>query len=189
MAKQEKVETTPAPSSLKQQASSAASKNGSILSFFSKASNGTPTQSTGVWKPRDEAKGVNALPKLAVPVKKPAFRKAAIKSVTPVPSSDAIGPSSSQENENGGIPEEVEAGLPSPITPAKRVVAQEVNGDAMVLGSSPSRKVSCHTFCPAIANTSSRPKRLLVTQSLTTMRMMFSTQLSLRKDEKSNVKQ
>lgn len=147
MVKEENGETTPAPPSLKRQTSSAASKNGSILSFFSKASNGTPNQSTGVWKPQAEAKGVNALPKPAAPLKKPAFKKSAIKSLTPVPSSDAIGPSNSQENENGGIPEEVEiTGLPSPATPAKRVVAQEVNGNAIVLGSSPSRKVRRHTL-------------------------------------------
>jgi hypothetical protein len=51
-----------------------------------------------------------------------------------------MGPSSSQENENGGIPEEVEdIGLPSPSTPAKRV-QQVVNG-TLAFGSSPSRKV------------------------------------------------
>jgi DNA mismatch repair protein MSH6 len=51
-----------------------------------------------------------------------------------------MGPSSSQENENGGIPEEVEDnGLPSPATPAKWV--QAVNGNGAAFGSSPSRKV------------------------------------------------
>ena len=78
--------------------------------------------------------------KAAVPVKKPAFKKTAVKNLTPVPSSDAMGPSSSQENENGGIPEEVEdTGLPSPSTPAKRV--QQVVNSTLAFGSSPSRKV------------------------------------------------
>lgn len=141
MAKKESGDSTPAPPSLRKQASSAgSSKNGSILSFFSKASNGTPNASTGIWKPRSEAKGVNALAKPTAPVKKPAFKKALGKIITPVPSSDAIGPSSSQEKENNGIPDEVEeTGFPSPATPAKRFV-QEVNGNVVALGSSPSRK-------------------------------------------------
>lgn len=148
MAKQEKGDTTPVPPSLKKQSSSVASKNGSILNFFSKASNGTPNSSTGVWKPQSEAKGVNCLPKPTIAVKKPAFKKGVAKSITPVPSSDAIGPSSSQENENGGIPKEVDNDcLPSPTSPAKRV-AQALNGNTMVLGSSPSRKVcSNYTLC------------------------------------------
>ncbi len=78
--------------------------------------------------------------KPTIPIRKPAFKKTAVKNVTPAPSSDAMGPSSSQENENGGIPEEVEdTGLPSPSTPAKKI-QQIVNG-SMVFGSSPSRKV------------------------------------------------
>ena len=78
--------------------------------------------------------------KPAVPVKKPSFKKITVKNMTPVPSSDAMGPSSSQENENGGIPAEVEdTGLPSPLTPAKKL-QQVVNG-SVAFGSSPSRKV------------------------------------------------
>jgi DNA mismatch repair protein MSH6 len=80
--------------------------------------------------------------KLATLPKKPAFKKTVSTSITPVPSSDAPGPDSSQENANGGIPEEVDdTGLPSPSTPAKKAVQQVVNGNAMALGSSPSRKV------------------------------------------------
>ena len=141
MVKKEGADVTPTPSSLKKQTSSAGStKNGSILSFFSKAPNGTPNSATGSWKASSEAKGVNSMAKPNVSVKKPAFKKTTASNVTPVPSSDAIGPSSSQENENGGIPEEVEKnGLPSPTAPAKNVVAQVVNGKA--LESSPSRKV------------------------------------------------
>lgn len=141
MVKAERSSATPAPPSLKKQTSTSGSKNGSILSFFSKAPNGTPNASTGVWNSSSEPKGVNVMAKPNVPVKKPAFRKTVSKSMTPVPSSDAMGPSSSQENENGGVPEEVETGLPSPTTPAKRVVAQELNSNVMALGSSPSRKV------------------------------------------------
>lgn len=140
MAKKEGMDGTPVPPSLKKQASSAGStKNGSILSFFSKAPSGTPNSTGGSWKASSEPKGVNSLAKPNVSVKKPSFKKTTTGNVTPVPSSDAIGPSSSQENENGGIPQEVdETGLPSPTTPAKSVV-QVVNGKA--IESSPSRKV------------------------------------------------
>lgn len=147
--KNESSEATPArpPSSLKKQTSSAGSKNGSILSFFSKAPvNGTPSSAGGTWTTNSEPKGVNAMAKPTVP-KKPTFKKTIVKNMTPVPSSDAMGPSSSQENENGGIPEEVEdTGLPSPTTPAKRV--QAVNGNGLAFGSSPSRKVRNNQHLP-----------------------------------------
>lgn len=147
MAKKERGDETPAPSSLKKNTSSAGStKNGSILSFFSRAPNGTPNSASGVWTASSEAKGINSIAKPNVSVKKPAFKKATSNNVTPVPSSDAMGPSSSQENENGGILQEVEdTGLPSTTTPAKNVVAQVVNGKG--LESSPSRKVLL--FAPA----------------------------------------
>ncbi|KIN02401.1 hypothetical protein OIDMADRAFT_162578 [Oidiodendron maius Zn] len=121
MVKKERGDETPAPSSLKKHTSSAGStKNGSILSFFSRAPNGTPNSVSGVWTASSEAKGINSIAKPNVSVKKPAFKKTTSNNVTPVPSSDAMGPSSSQENENGGILQEVEdTGLPSPTTPAK----------------------------------------------------------------------
>lgn len=141
----EEGDATPArpPPSLKKQSSSSGPQSGqrTIQSFFSKApANGTPSSSNGILKASDTSKAANAMVKPAVPVKKPSFKKSAIKNITPVPSSDAMGPSSSQENENGGIPEEVEnTGLLSPSTPAKEV-QQVVNG-TMAFGSSPSRKV------------------------------------------------
>ncbi len=141
----EEVNATPAkpPPSLKKQSSSSGTQPGqrSIHSFFSRVpSSDTPSSSNGVLKASDTSKALNAMAKPIVPIKKPAFKKVAVKNVTPAPSSDAIGPSSSQENENGGIPEEVEeSGLPSPSTPAKKV-QQVVNG-TMAFGSSPSRKV------------------------------------------------
>ncbi|KAK0113572.1 DNA mismatch repair protein msh6 [Cadophora gregata f. sp. sojae] len=117
-----------APPSLKKQNSSAGPSSGqrTIQSFFGKkaaSSTPTPIASNGVLKANDTSNAVNAMTKPTLPVKKPAFRKPVVKSMTPVPSSDAIGPSSSQENENGGIPEE-----------------QAVTGNGLVLGSSPSRK-------------------------------------------------
>jgi DNA mismatch repair protein MSH6 len=133
-----------APPSLKKQTSSvgSASNQRSIQSFFTKkAPSGTPGSSNGVSEASETSKSVNASTTSIPVVKKPAFRKSAVKNLTPVPSSDAVGPPSSQENENGGIPKEVEASdLPSPSTPAKGVL-QVVNSSALVLGSSPSRKV------------------------------------------------
>lgn len=119
MVKKEKS-ATPAPRATPRATPS--SQNGSILSFFSrKASSSTPTpsntSSNGVLQANDTSKAVNAIPQPSV--KKPAFRKNTTKTMTtPVPSSDAMGPSSSQEN---GLPEE-----------------QSVNGTSF--GSSPSRK-------------------------------------------------
>jgi DNA mismatch repair protein MSH6 len=140
------ADATPArpPTSVKKENPSTGPRSGqrSIQSFFTKKTptDGTAGSSNGILKASDTSAKSNAMAKPAAPLKKPAFKKTTVKNITPVPSSDAMGPSSSQENENGGIPEEVEdKGLPSPMTPAKRAVQQVVNGNAM--GSSPSRKV------------------------------------------------
>ena len=138
------AEATPArpPPSFKKQNSSAGSASGqrSIMNFFTKApGSSTPSSSDGALK-TNVGNAKSSMAKPSAPPKKPAFRKPTVKSMTPVPSSDAAGPSSSQENENGGIPEEeVDNRLPSPTTPAKRVIQQVVNGNPA--GSSPSRKV------------------------------------------------
>ncbi|CZT09518.1 probable DNA mismatch repair protein [Rhynchosporium graminicola] len=145
MAKVKEESGTPAraPPSLQKQNSSAGSQR-TIQSFFGKkaaSSTPTPTSSTtnGVLKVNDNSNSANAMAKTTLPPKKPAFRKPAVKNMTPVPSSDAVAPSSSQENENGGIPKEVEdTCLLSPSTPAKR--ALQTNATSLVLGSSPSRK-------------------------------------------------
>jgi DNA mismatch repair protein MSH6 len=133
MVKQEPSSSaTPArlPPSLKKQSSSTSS-NGppsgqrSIASFFSRTpSNGTPKSTANVLTANDSSTNVNAMAKPNVP-SKPAFKKSKVKDITPVPSSDAVGPNSSQENENGGVPEGEE---------------RVVNGNGLVLGSSPSRK-------------------------------------------------
>jgi len=136
-------DATPArtPSSLKKQNSSAgpSSTQRTIHNFFGrKADGGTPSSSNGVSLASDTSKSVNS--KASLPPKKPAFKKTLVKNPTPVPSSDVIEPPSSQENENGGIPEEVEeSGLPSPKPLTKRV--KVASGPLLVLGSSPSRKV------------------------------------------------
>ncbi|KAI1858510.1 uncharacterized protein JN550_012557 [Neoarthrinium moseri] len=60
--------------------------------------------------------------------------------VTPVPSSDAIEPSSSQENHSEATVKVFKKSLPSPVTPAELPIKQ-VAPAKMALGSSPSRKV------------------------------------------------
>lgn len=107
---------TPArpPPSLKKQSSSTGSGppsgQRSIASFFSKApSNGTPQSANKVLTANGASKAINAMAKPNVP-SKPAFKKSKVKDMTPVPSSDVAGPSSSQENENGGMPEGEEVG-------------------------------------------------------------------------------
>ena len=108
----ENVSATPRPpaSSKKQNASSTpASGQRSIASFFTRTpAPGTPSHSNGVLKASENSKSANGVAKPSLPPKKPSFKKTVGKDRTPVPSSDAIGPSSSQENENGGIPQVVQ---------------------------------------------------------------------------------
>ncbi|RDW82600.1 hypothetical protein BP6252_03712 [Coleophoma cylindrospora] len=138
MARKESGEATPArpPPSLKKQNSSATNQR-SILGFFSKApTNGTPSTTNSALKENSTANGATKTP---ITVKKPVFKKSTAKNITPVPSSDAIGPPSSQENENGGIPKEVGGfDVQSHSTPTKNV--NQIVSDAMDTFSSPSRK-------------------------------------------------
>lgn len=188
MGKQKDTSATPARAtpSLKKQASSAGSASGqrSIQSFFTKrAGSGTPGSTNGVSEASETSKSVNASnPSLPI-MRKPAFKRSAVKNLTPVPSSDVAGPPSSQENENGGLPKEVDTtGFPSPTTPAK-IVSQVVNG------SSPSRKVPLLYLVDANMLTSYRPKRLSATQSPTmtmTMRMPSTQRESTVKGRRHN---
>lgn len=61
--------------------------------------------------------------------------------ITPVPSSDAMEPSSSQENMESATVKVLRDQLPSPVTPAEIVTQQAGKGPSQP-GSSPSRKVS-----------------------------------------------
>jgi hypothetical protein len=140
------TDATPArpPPSLKKQTSSSTQR--SIQSFFTKSSpaNGssTTTPTNGALKVNGTGSAANAMakPKSIASVKKPAFKKPAMRNATPVASSDAVGPSSSQENENGGIDDEDMLTL---LSPAKKIAKKEIDEKSMVmLGSSPSRKAS-----------------------------------------------
>jgi DNA mismatch repair protein MSH6 len=61
--------------------------------------------------------------------------------ITPMPSSDAIEPASSQENVNHTTTKVLDNSLPSPLTPAEVVIKQAAGGAKAVLSSSPTRKV------------------------------------------------
>jgi DNA mismatch repair protein MSH6 len=110
-------------------------KQQSILGFFAKAAS-TPPTAAGTPKPKtstclkDLTNKSNSLANKRGPI-------------TPVPSSDAIEPPSSQEN----LPisfKVVDQPLPSPVTPAERVVKQvsAPNKRAPIVpSSSPTRKV------------------------------------------------
>ncbi len=149
MAKTEETTTdTPArpPPSLKRQNSSAASSKNqrSILGFFSKAApTGPQAGSTIVPKVTGLFATSNGNAKLpSASSKKSTFAKAKSQNITPLPSSDPADIPSSQENVSNGVLDEVENGLPSPLTPAKINIKQGVHGSHMVEFSSPSRRVS-----------------------------------------------
>lgn len=133
MGKPKDSSATPARAtpSLKKQASSAGSASGqrSIQSFFTKkAGSATPGSANGVSEASETSKSVNASnPSLPI-MRKPAFKRSAVKNLTPVPSSDVVGPPSSQENENRGLPKEIVNGS-SPSRKAKKVVSYAESDD------------------------------------------------------------
>jgi DNA mismatch repair protein MSH6 len=137
-------ETTPArPPSLKKQNSSAASNKNqrSILGFFSKtASNDTKLILNSGQKFNILANG-NAKSSSVEPSKKPAFSKAKSHNITPVPSSDAAQPPSSQDESMDEGLNEVDNGLLLPLTPVESNIKQVGKGKHMAELSSPSRKV------------------------------------------------
>lgn len=143
----ETIADTPARplSSLKKQNSSAASNKNqrSILGFFSKAA---PTISQASSNAVQKANGLSATSngnaKLPSASSKSTFAKAKGQNITPLPSSDPADIPSSQENVSNGIPDEVEHGLPSPLTPAKSNIKQGVNGSHVAAFSSPSQRVN-----------------------------------------------
>ena len=144
--------TTP---SLSRKPSSAASSTASkqqksILGFFTK----TPRDKE---KAEDKDTDAETTTASAMPSSSPCLEetksnslqlnKRPSKNITPVPSSDALEPSSSQENIGSAttvkVLEDDEHPLPSPVTPAEVVIKQAVPPSeiAAVMGSSPSRKV------------------------------------------------
>ncbi|KAI0126282.1 muts domain V [Xylariales sp. AK1849] len=125
--------SNPKTPSLARKTSSMSSTTGkqqkSILGFFSKASqNGT-------------AKDTNLSPCLRETTTNSLQlnRKSKPSNITPVPSSDAIEPPSSQENHSASTVKVLKDTLPSPVTPAEPPIKQAVPAK-IIMGSSPSRK-------------------------------------------------
>ena len=125
---------TPAPQKLGSAVSTG--KQQSILGFFSKAASTPPTAGSvgSRTKPNtcltDVTNKSNSFANKRGPI-------------TPVPSSDAIEPPSSQENLHTSV-KVVNQSLPSPLTPAERLVQQASTSNKpapAVPSSSPSRKV------------------------------------------------
>ncbi|KAH7140124.1 muts domain V-domain-containing protein [Dactylonectria estremocensis] len=132
---------TPAKAT-KPTAPTSSAKQRSIVSFFQKAAPSTPAAASSPLSKVTPSKQssclkettkANSLPKAKLPL------KPSVKLSTPVPSSDAIEPPSSQENMDSGV-KVAQMPLSSPsVTPAKSRQAPARKSDA--LPSSPSRKV------------------------------------------------
>jgi hypothetical protein len=123
---------------------SASSKQQSILGFFSKSSqSGTPNASSkSSTKKPTTVTTTNSSPCLKenTNLNSLQLNRKRSSNITPIPSSDAIEPSSSQENHSDATVKVFKASLPSPVTPAEVPTKQAVPLK-MVIGSSPSRKV------------------------------------------------
>jgi hypothetical protein len=131
---------------LKKQNSSVTSTKSqrSILGFFSKAAP-TASQTGSAIVPKANGLSTTSNGNAKLPPassKKSSFAKAKSQNVTPLPSSDPVDALSSQENFSDAVLDEVENGLPSPLTPAKSDIKQGVNGSHVAEFSSPSRRVS-----------------------------------------------
>ncbi|KAL3300848.1 DNA mismatch repair protein msh6 [Colletotrichum asianum] len=125
---------TPAKTpSLKRQPSSSSGTQKTIVQFFSKSAS-KPTPKPAAKGPDSspclrESTRTNELPKVKQPP-----------SMTPVPSSDAMEPSSSQENMDGTGLKVAQDSLPSPSTPAETVTPQVSRSRPVLPSSSPTRK-------------------------------------------------
>lgn len=128
----------PVPTLKKQASSSGSGKNQqSILGFFSKG----PVKTTPKPNGTVATTPINGTPTSTTVPSKPAFKNTTAKQLTPVPSSDAAGPSSS-DDEMEDASNEVQNCLPSPLTPAETNVVQADRGLAAIEQSSPTRRVS-----------------------------------------------
>ncbi|KAI9762813.1 MAG: DNA mismatch repair protein msh6 [Chaenotheca gracillima] len=131
------------PPSLKKSTSSSqsASNQRSILGFFQKSSSNGASTAPDSTSLRSKTSQPGSF------IKKLTARKSSSQSLTPAPSSDAIGPSSSQEEDPAREDlDVVQNGLPSPMTPANGKASKSLSAAAenssSVNGafSSPSRK-------------------------------------------------
>ncbi len=145
--------TTPSLSSSKKpsSASTTGKQQKSILGFFTKSSKDkdkdvattTPSSQISSSPCLKETTRANSLQLNKKPSKESKNR-------TPVPSSDALEPSSSQENIGSAatvkVPPNNYSSLPLPVTIAEVMIKQAISSKVTVMGSSPTRKVSRRAF-------------------------------------------
>lgn len=138
------VARTPArpPPTLRNGQSSSTGRQQSILGFFSKNSVGTPangpSELSSIRKDMSSPCLKETTKSNSMAASKPRHRA---QHITPVPSSDAIEPLSSQENRSAGMLKVVDDKPPLPLGPAETIPQQPVAAKTAV-NSSPSRKVT-----------------------------------------------
>jgi hypothetical protein len=140
----ESSEATPVrpPPSKKESSCAASNKNQrSILGFFSKAAPNDAKLVLNNGQKSNILANCNAKSNSSEPRIKPPFPKARSQSITPVPSSDAAQPPSSQGESVENGPNEVGNSSPSPLIPAESNIKQVGEGKYVTESSSPSRKV------------------------------------------------
>lgn len=164
-----------APARTPAKTSSSTAKQQSILGFFSKASQSkakapAASASASAAPSTSKAHKTSSCLKETTKANSLSFAKR-VSNITPVPSSDAVEPSSSQENVDvmaidSKVPSD---SLPSPKSPAE-LDQQPAATSTVIPTSSPSRKVrphACHYFC-SCAGTNGRevrPRNPSITQS------------------------
>jgi DNA mismatch repair protein MSH6 len=140
----ESSEATPArpPPSKKQSSSAASDKNQrSILGFFSKAAPNNAKLVLNSGQKSNILTNGNAKSNSSEPPQKTPFPKARTQNITPVPSSDAAQPPSSQDESIQNEPNEVVKSFPSLPTPAGSNSMQVGMVKYVTDFGSPSRKV------------------------------------------------
>ncbi|CAI4219273.1 unnamed protein product [Parascedosporium putredinis] len=122
--------------------SASAGKQQSIMSFFGRPS---ATPSSAASKSKAAAPQSSPVPCLKETTKSNSLPRPRAANITPIPSSDAVDPPSSQENMDSTVTKvrsaaAAAAGLPSPVTPAEALVKQTRTTSRPFMSSSPTRK-------------------------------------------------
>jgi hypothetical protein len=173
-------ESTPArPSPLNRKASSAASDKSqrSILGFFPKTALDDSEVVLKSGRKSNVLANRNSISNSSQPYKKPEFSKARSQNITPVPSSDAAQPPSSQEGTDEGL-YKVDIGLSLPLTPAESNIKQRGKSRLAAEFSSPSLKVLLLSkiIGSVLTNSLARPrKKSAMPSPLMTMRMLLQS--------------
>ena len=134
---------TPArpPPVSKKAATASGGKQQSILGFFTKTA--SPATSSPQPRPKPDSTNNASSPCLQETTRSNSMirKQRPSSKMTPVPSSDAIDPASSQENVPQGSAKLVGDSLPSPLTPAEIPLKQGTGSKMTIASSSPTRKV------------------------------------------------